>query len=487
VIKLQAFLILIIFSLIPKLVLAQATEFHGVYTTSTFAQNACKAFIPTTTNSYCDTSPHPSLLVPGVGAAYALQIGPGQGYMNNGNTLSGTRIGHYWQVAACPTGTTEDENGFCAPDEPEECLATDPPRYKVISAPGIAYQPVAAYCASECRYEYDATLFDESGVTEIYTPAGEACTGEEPYDDLDEEEPDESDPPCYLLGGVFICFDEDGNKSCYENDMGELGDFVFCPGALPSEDDGDQGYCGFAAAGIYTCFKREQGQCGQVNGLPVCFAKTGDGNQGRTPIGQTSPDHPQNGGNADGDPTNDLYQDETDVTTNGLTEDEIRIERQRRGLSNLQDAASQGYSDGPGGLGDSTTGGTGGTPGTGEEGEGGLNCEEQPEIAACEDTSVLDGVVGDLTDQTAELTTFLDDVQAGIEDYIPGDGPAFVGQPGTCPFYDVFTPVDAFVDTENVQEIICDTTGGIVHDLMIFLGLFLAAGILLKGLAGVSI
>lgn len=52
--------------------------------------------------------------------------------------------------------------------------------------------------------------------------------------------------------------------------------------------------------GTFSCVAPEAEGCGYFNGEKVCFAPDGE------KVDNTSPDHPDNGGNLDGDETNDM-------------------------------------------------------------------------------------------------------------------------------------------------------------------------------------
>lgn len=83
--------------------------------------------------------------------------------------------------------------------------------------------------------------------------------------------------------GKIVCLTEDPN--CYTVDGKQ-----WCPP--------ENAVCG-EKNGAFQCITAPEGNCGWFNGEAVCFDNDGE------PVDEDSPDHPQNGGNLDGDDTND--------------------------------------------------------------------------------------------------------------------------------------------------------------------------------------
>lgn len=114
--------------------------------------------------------------------------------------------------------------------------------------------------------------------------APDTCTG----DDCSLPKPDDPKSNCVSANGVETCFDPkkpgcgsiNGIEGCFQEEPG----------------------CGYFN-GTYRCMEAEKPNrnCGYFNGKQVCY----DPNDPTKQIPESSSDHPKNGGNADGDDTND--------------------------------------------------------------------------------------------------------------------------------------------------------------------------------------
>lgn len=105
--------------------------------------------------------------------------------------------------------------------------------------------------------------------------------------------PDENPEGCVMTDNVLLCLDDLPDDTDDPNE-----DCVIVNGIRKCKTNPDQ-ICGITN-GAYECLDYSNNQgCGYFNGQMVCIDKNNDY------IPEDSPDHPKNGGNADGDPTND--------------------------------------------------------------------------------------------------------------------------------------------------------------------------------------
>lgn len=197
------------------------------------------------------------------------------------------------------------------------------PGYTIDTSPAVFnYAAPGLICANQCQYGLTGTSFDfASGYAyNNYAPSGSPCNGEEANISLNIGTHTSTPPPaqpeysCYLQGSIWECY-QPGNYNypdvCFMNVSGTYGSEVQCPTDVSSElSEGT--LCG-QVNGYYTCFAADDG-CKFMRGSLVCFAPGST-----TPIPGSSPDHPKNGGNGDGNPNNDVFQDENDVANNGYT------------------------------------------------------------------------------------------------------------------------------------------------------------------------
>lgn len=444
---------------------------HGIFVESSSASDSrCTAWVVSQGGSggtsICGTS-----VTWGIGATanYALER-PGTGFLNHNASTVGTDVGHRFEYgASCPMGT-ELNVGTSECEPIPTCPVVTGNIIKTYADAALGFLPPANVCAEGCTTNLFFSSFDDSdnSVLAVYRQSANECSGD-PDSDWDEAE--ETDPPeegCSQVGGLISCLTEDPAEpqDCFINEAGTKGDQVPCP----NTDEEPEEKCGFVA-GQYACLDTAEQDCGMVSGQYSCFARTGTGQVSATPIPQNSPDHPANGGNGNGSSNDDLYEDETDVETNGLTETERKKAMQQRGLENAQDRIAGNAGTGP--------------VGSGGEGEGegeGMDCSgENADTLACQDLSGL----GDLTDQInegdclgCEAETFLD----MAEGYGLGDGPD-VGPalPTVCPIQDIFDT--AGDDFEPFADTICDVTGGPFRVMFMLLGYIAGAFIIVKGVA----
>lgn len=220
--------------------------------------------------------------------------------------------------ASCPT-----------PPEPEQCESGSNAYFVETSPPFLNYQPPSLVCDADCRYAYSGSAYNEDGsITNLYHNTAGPCLGEEDQRELtpadDTEEPPEEE--CNTFDNVIMCYPPDSPPNCYLT----TGAPITCPGSY-ADEDADR--CGFIA-GEYVCVDTDNRSCGTFNGEFVCFARTSNGQFSSTPIPRGSPDHPLNGGNANGNPNDDVFRDETDVANNALSPQDVQRELQRSGIAN---------------------------------------------------------------------------------------------------------------------------------------------------------
>jgi hypothetical protein len=217
------------------------------------------------------------------------------------------------------------------PPEPT-CTATSNGYFIETAPPQLNYQPAAMVCSAGCAYAYSGSAFsaDDDSILNTYTNLQTDCSGEEadipltPADDVDPPQPD----PCSTYENVIKCFPTEDPPNCYMNDSGVPGASIPCPGDY---SDPESERCGFIA-GAYTCVDSGERSCGTVNGTFVCFAKTPSGQFSSTPISTSDPDHPINGGNANGNSTDDVFTDPAEVASNALPAADVKREMQRQGI-----------------------------------------------------------------------------------------------------------------------------------------------------------
>lgn len=204
----------------------------------------------------------------------------------------------------CSVGTTYNaQNGTCE-SPPEPCPAFgSQPRYMTISCSnqGGNYVHNDRVSFGLCEYVTQPGGFfkaypnyDDPSKTYCvarFAPTGETLSPGEGVDDIpaDNSAPipdeDDPDPACFKTGAYETCLDPK------QPNCGTRGGNPFCFG------EGDS--CG-EVNGQHICFPNGARKCSYADGSYECInPKTGE------KITYDSPDHPKNGGNADGNSNND--------------------------------------------------------------------------------------------------------------------------------------------------------------------------------------
>jgi hypothetical protein len=207
------------------------------------------------------------------------------------------------------------------------CTFAYPISIDKLSVPGPVLDGLSA-CANECQYFVHSTIFDFDANAELVmmTPTGAPCSGDielgtigtKTYESPPPEDPQEPYDNlnfCYNAGGYLYCdsFTDSDPPECYTYSNGWTGQSIDCR-QLNQGDDPP--LCG-VFNGVFHCLDQSS-NCESFNGTINCVDENGN------IIDHDSPDHVINGGNGDGDPTNDVFADSTDVQNNGQsTQDRI--------------------------------------------------------------------------------------------------------------------------------------------------------------------
>jgi len=230
------------------------------------------------------------------------------------------------------------------------------------------------YNVDGCAYSCGAN-FDKMDGNTPYSDVLE-CTGlGESSDDYQDDPGEETPQDCITDDtGKTVCLDDE-QMGCYE-----VNGKTECPS--------QNAVCGIQN-GTFNCVEPMEEGCGEFNGQKICYDSNGD------KVTDESPDHPDNGGNLDGDDTNDM--------TDPRPESE-------GGDSNKQ-------------PGDTTGQGEGATEGTAKEGV------KQQKIT----NKKLDGIEGGLTDIESAVDSAVDAsrgdgnaIENGITSALDGAGDAAV-------------------------------------------------------------
>lgn len=202
---------------------------------------------------------------------------------------------------SCPSGSTYNSTtGECS-TPPVDCSA----------APDI-------YSAQECTYSESLKLFscpdtvNSNGCAYVSSPNGQSncdistsiCVGR--YSPTGNQSapnaPECTDTTCAPLPSdpgqaPENCVTNGDSTYCFEDQESGCGTFNGQTGCFEDESG-----CG-TFNGTWGCYPTDKDtrNCGYANGEQVCF----DPNNPTEQISQDSPDHPANGGNADGNPNND--------------------------------------------------------------------------------------------------------------------------------------------------------------------------------------
>jgi len=208
------------------------------------------------------------------------------------------------QPGSCPPGTAYNPQSYNCESPPEPCPAFgSEPRYMTVncSFQGGNYVHNDRVSFGLCEYITQPGGFfkaypnyDDPAKTYCiarFAPTGEALSAGEGVEDIPADNsapiPDESDtdPACFKTGAYETCIDPK------QPNCGTRGGNPFCFG------EGDS--CG-EVNGQHICFPNSARKCSYADGSYECIdQKTGQ------KISYDSPDHPKNGGNADGNTNND--------------------------------------------------------------------------------------------------------------------------------------------------------------------------------------
>lgn len=218
------------------------------------------------------------------------------------------------------SGNNQDSNGIY------QCRRAHPVSVSKSLVPGTVLDGLAG-CGNGCQYQPSSIFYDFDYNEEVVLlePNGYPCFGDEPSLSsifVHQHSPAESHPEpanhlnfCYSINGFLWCkAPEDQLPSCYyQLPDGTRSSSVSCSmvqnSGSPSSEQ--QQVCG-TKNGIYQCVS-DVTNCASFQGEIICL------DPDREPIDSNSPDHPINGGNADGNPFNDVFADSTDVVNNGWT------------------------------------------------------------------------------------------------------------------------------------------------------------------------
>lgn len=178
-------------------------------------------------------------------------------------------------------------------------------------------------------YDSTTSVFSYSG-----TPCPSPIEGVPNVDLLSETDDIETGAgeSCYVMGTLKLCMtpdiDGDGSPDIPPPETGELGDGCMSVTNLENNNsslvcgDPDGGTdatdpntrCGFVGS-VYQCVPTDE--CTFVNGSAVCLDSDG------VYVGTDSPDNPLNGGNLDGNNTNDIVSSDTNISSPLLSQDKL--------------------------------------------------------------------------------------------------------------------------------------------------------------------
>lgn len=231
-------------------------------------------------------------------------------------------------AAADPQNGNNYSNGgilYCQDAYPGYVINTTPPIFN--------YQPNYYICSNDCQYYNTGTAFDSANgyLYEDYSPTGFECNGEEPVLPLNigtyNFTPPQSYPDyeCFLNLSLWNCYQPPNYNYpaiCFLDNNGDYGQEVSCTTDVSS--DISQEVCGYIN-GVYGCYDPNN-ECQYVSGDYYCFVP-GSG----VPVPSSSPDHPLNGGNLDGNENNDptSTDDVSNITqpNDQTVIDELRLAR----------------------------------------------------------------------------------------------------------------------------------------------------------------
>jgi hypothetical protein len=168
-----------------------------------------------------------------------------------------------------------------------------------------------------------------------YAGTGQNCAGGDPdVPDIPpdqaapppEDNPNPEDPSCVSYGPNTFCADPQ------QPNCGTLNGQPYC--------NGESDKCG-TVNGQFMCIpKSGSKECTYANGRYVCINPETD-----EIISDTSPDHPNNGGNADGNPNNDPTQNNGGTSGGGAGASQgINDPATNKAVGDLKDAVTDGFS-----------------------------------------------------------------------------------------------------------------------------------------------
>jgi len=197
---------------------------------------------------------------------------------------------YWWDENSCSEGTVSDPNtGECLAPVPDQLCENRP---SILSDSGTSN-----FSNNGCNYKQCGSVVDaDNGTYNILFCADEGyCVDSFLGCDADNANPETQDinNGCMSKGGVTVCIDDEDPNSCYMVD-GVKQCFK------------ENSICG-VKNGTMQCVSQNEDTCSSHNGELVCFKPSGDPEL----IDPDSADHPDNGGNADGDDTNDIADGRT--------------------------------------------------------------------------------------------------------------------------------------------------------------------------------
>ena len=210
--------------------------------------------------------------------------------IQNGESSHGvmTRYGD-----SCPSGSDYDSaTGKCV--LAQDCSTVYPITSTSKSAIG---------CVSGCQFSQGVKIKNWNNALETlyqFNPTGQQCSGQPDLTNPSEFELAQNDNYCKEHNGSTLCTTSD--DKCITVDGKLICEGSNDLGGLPQN-------CGWYN-GTFVCMPVAESGCGSVNGELLCVAPGAD-----EPIAATSPDHPVNGGNGDGNPSNDLLT-QNDIDSN---------------------------------------------------------------------------------------------------------------------------------------------------------------------------
>lgn len=242
------------------------------------------------------TSPITSLLTNAIVALFPNLTSGGISYGTNGKTYINSGAGLYSPL------TFSSSDCAAPPDNSQECSDKAGSTYMGAKGSGAGCAPdgcaYVAISTSNGSISLGGHQVYDSGST-IYQATGETCQG---YDgtlgDIGPA-PDSQNGCVQISDSSMVCDSSAGIEGMPDGCMAVIRDSTttFTCSSDNPESGSSESVCGFVGD-TYTCVNK--GVCEYVNGSTVCVDESGEY------VGTDSPDNPQNGGNLDGDVTNDV-------------------------------------------------------------------------------------------------------------------------------------------------------------------------------------